>query len=147
VQENRPKNNQSVWARSSLTVRLTALAVAIIGFLLLYFLEYIYGNKQGDILGSTIYALPVPLWLGLSILFFSAGIRELREKRQPWYKQWLFMNYVAFCLFPFIWFVLLGIVNHIILAPLGFTLEGIIFVLIFGSLIWSIVLFNKKRLR
>jgi amino acid transporter len=145
--ENRPKNNRSVWARTSVTVRLTALAVAILGFLLLFFLEYTYGNKRGDVIGSIIYALPAPLWLGLGILFFSAGIGEVREKRKRWYKQSLFMNGLAFCFFPLIWLVLLGMVNNIIPAPLGFTLEGIIFVLIVGCLIWSVVLSNTKRVR
>lgn len=63
------------------------LVLGLILFVLIFFLEYTYSMKRGDLLGSILYAFPLSgLLTGSSLLFLASRTQE-RQAHIPWHRQ------------------------------------------------------------
>jgi len=71
-------SSRSIWAQSSIPTKVVAGVVVIVGFGLLFFVEYLYGNKPG-LLGSVIFALISPVMFAVAISFLSVGFTRMRQ--------------------------------------------------------------------
>lgn len=134
----------SVWARSSIPTKVGAGGVVIVGFALLFFEEYILGNKPG-LLGSVFYALAPPVMFAEGILFLSQGLTRIRQEHIAWYKQQLFLQGIAFIFVAFAFLMTAGSINKI-LPPLLALALGLAFIFVaFVCIIQSILVNQVKR--
>lgn len=63
------------------------IVLGLVLLVLIFFLEYTYSNKRGDLLGSIIYATPFAGFLTASFLVFVMGMAERRQSHLPWHRQ------------------------------------------------------------
>lgn len=63
------------------------IVLGFVLFVLIFFLEYAYNNKRGDLLGSIIYVIPFSSSLTASSLAFVTGNAERRRTHIPWHRQ------------------------------------------------------------
>jgi hypothetical protein len=66
------------------------IGIIILGFVLfvlIFFLEYTYSDKRGDLVGSIIYVLPFSGFLTASFLLFVRGSAERRQTHLLWHRQ------------------------------------------------------------
>lgn len=63
------------------------IVLGLVLFLLIFFLEYTYSNKRGDLVGSIVYGMSFPGFLTASFLLFVTGRAERRQTHLPWHRQ------------------------------------------------------------
>ena len=87
------------------------IVLGLVLFVLIFFLEYSYSNKRGDLIGSIIYALPFSSWLTASLLAFVTGSAERRQTHLPWHRQKSLL--VGLLLLSLSLFSLVGLINSL----------------------------------
>jgi amino acid transporter len=63
------------------------IVLGLVLFVLIFFLEYTYSNKRGDLVGSIMYGMLFPGWLTASFLLFVTKRAERRQTHLPWHRQ------------------------------------------------------------
>jgi hypothetical protein len=74
-------------------------------------LEYSYGSKRGDGIGSFIYALPFSGLLSVSLLTLVTASAERRQTHIPWYRQESALT--ALLYLPLCLITLTGLINSL----------------------------------
>ena len=72
------------------------IVLGLILFVFLFFLEYTYSNKRGNIFGSILYTFPFYCALTASFLLFVMGSAERRQTQIPWHRQKSILNGLLF---------------------------------------------------
>lgn len=131
-------NSRSVWTRSSTPGKLVAGVVVIVGFVSLFYIEYLHGDKA-TLLGSIVFALISPGMAAVAILFLSLGLATIRQERILWYNEQNFLQGIAYLFLSCCMFMTLLLTNRI-MPPLPAFVLGITFaILAFLCIIRSIL--------
>ncbi|MEO8972701.1 MAG: hypothetical protein ABI406_14010 [Ktedonobacteraceae bacterium] len=138
-------NSLSVWAQSSTPSKLVAGVVVIVGFALLFFIEYIYGDKA-TLLGSVVFALVSPGMAAIAILFLSIGLTRMRQEHIAWHKEQNFLQGIAYVFLSFSMFMILVEISKLIPPLLAFSL-GITFAILGFLCIIQSIRANQVNLR
>ena len=107
----------SVWALSSHPLRLLVGGVFIIGFVLLFLVECLSGNKYG-ILESILWALTPAGLFAAGILFLFAGLTRTRQEHRAWYKQGNVWQGIGYILMASGFLMILIVSINVVLPPL-----------------------------
>src|SRR6266849_6470654 len=136
------ERSRSVWAQSSIRIKVVAGVVAVVGFALLLFVENTYGNlggdKLGDLLGSVVFALVISDIFTTGLLFLLAGRTSLRHEHVAWYNQSVFLQGVGFVLLAFSFLMVGGYFNHLLPRLLALPLSLLSGTLGLACMIWAI---------
>ncbi|MHB8598044.1 MAG: hypothetical protein ACYDER_14665 [Ktedonobacteraceae bacterium] len=138
-------NSRSVWSQSSIPSKVVAGVVVIVGFALLFFIEYLYGNKA-TLFGSVVFALVSPGMSAIAILFLSIGLARMRQMNIAWHKEQNFLQGIAYFFLSFSMFMTLLLTNKILPPLLAFS-PGITFGIVGFSCIIRSILVNQVNLR
>ncbi len=101
-------------------------------FALVFFLEYTYSNKHGDLLGSILYAIPFSCVLAASLLSFTNTNNEISQSHMPWHKRQQILIGLILLFISFTYLVLLinSLMNNNLPDVVSLPIEGICFLLI-----------------
>ncbi len=112
--------------------RIGIILLGFVLFALLFFLEYTYSNKHGDLVGSIIYALPFPCGLTASLLSLTSSNNEMPQLRAPWHKRQHILIGLMLLFVSIIYLVQLvnSLLNNNLPDALGLPIEGVGFLLI-----------------
>ncbi len=114
--------------------RSPAIAILVLGlvlFVLLFFLEYTYSMKRGDLLGSLLYTLPLSCFLTASLLSFIASRSLERQAHVPRHRQTAIVAGVFFLslsLFPLL-LLINSLLNNGVPDAVGIPIAIVIFLL------------------
>ncbi len=70
--------------RLSTPIRNGIVLLGFVLFALIFFLEYTYSTKHGDVIGSVIYAIPFPMALTIGLLNITLNDKDTHI---PWYRR------------------------------------------------------------
>ena len=136
------ERSRSVWAQTSVRIKVVAGVVAVVGFALLLFVENTYGNlggnRLGDLLASAVLALVTPGIFAVGIVFLTVGRTSMRQERIAWYNQPVFLGGIGFVLLSFGFLMLVGFFNHLLPRLLAVALSLLSEMLGLASMIWAI---------
>ncbi len=109
--------------------------IVLLGFVLfalVFFLEYTYSSKHGDIVGSIIYAIPFPCGLIASLLSFTNNSNETPQLHIPWHRHQHILIGLMLLFVSIMYLVLLinSLLNNNVPDAVGLPIEGVSFLLI-----------------
>ena len=143
------EGSRSVWARSSVRSKVVAGVVAVVGCVLLFFVENTYGNlggdRLGDLLASAVFALVISGVFAIGLLCLSVGSTSMRQEHVAWYNQPVFLQGIEFVLLALSFLMLVGFFNHLLPRQLAFALSLLCVTLGLVCALWSVGVSQAHR--
>ena len=143
------ERSRSVWAQSSVRIKVVVGVVAVVGFALLLFVENTYGNlggnKLGNLLASVVFALVTSGFFSVGLVFLTVGRTSMRQESVPWYNQSVFLQGVGLVLLSFGFLMLIGSSNHLLPLLLALALSLPCGMLALTCMIWAIGVSQANR--
>ncbi|HEX6479186.1 MAG TPA: hypothetical protein VF043_10105 [Ktedonobacteraceae bacterium] len=137
----------SVWAQTPVFIRILSAIIFMVGFPLLLWAEYLYGNKRYDVSTKVFSAMMIPGFLGASLVYLSAGLVSLRQEHVAWYNQRSLLRGIGFfCVFLSA-LVLAGVDFNLLPDLVGNVLVTPLFLLWIACLIWSFIIGRRDKRR
>jgi len=129
----------SLWPKVTVAMYLAVATVAVGAFAILFFVEYAWGNKDGDLLGHFIRAGLPPFFFASGVLHLLEGLTKMREAHLKWYKQGNVLRGLELVSLSLLSLLFFGRGYYIPANSLIFVLEGVCIVLILAILCWSFI--------
>lgn len=120
-------NSWSDEAKKPNILRRTIIFLGLALCVLLYFLEYTYGTKHGDQIGSLIYAFPFSSLLTTSLLTFIQRRDEKLQETAPWFRQQHILMGLLYLSVAIVFFATLlnSLLNNSLPDMVGFLIVGL----------------------
>ena len=138
-------HSRSIWAQSSMPTRVVAGVVVIVGFVFLFSIVDIFGNRI-SLLANFVFALVSPAMCAVAFLFLSIGLIRIRQEHVAWHKEQNFLQGIAYAFLALTSFMTLLLINNILPHLLAFIL-GITFGTLALLCIMRSILVNQVNLR
>ena len=138
-------HSRSIWAQSSIPTRVAAGVVVIVGFVFLFSIVDIFGNRI-SLLANVVFALISPGLCAVAFLFLSIGLTRMRQEHVAWHKEQNFLQGLEYVFLAITSFMTVLSINNILPHLLAFIL-GITFGILALLCIMRSILVNQVNLR
>lgn len=141
------ERSRSVWAQTSVFIRILSGIILIVGFSLILSAEYLSGIMRSFVILKVLYAIMIPGLLVTSLFYFSAGLASIRQEHIAWYKQRYFLRGIGYLCWFLDTLVLTGVNNNFLPDLFGLFLATPLTILWIACLIWSFIIGQRDKRR